>query len=174
VAHHSVTKKTSAAIGKANTIHEAAGLAALVILLGEHLTLLAIAVHESGNGPSRRLRETARGEFWPIRTHHGGTRVAVIADAVKAKIRQPPSGVLVGTFIASGEAEIGFQQTNELSHFPGVDYLGPMPAEFQDVTARSAGITMVSREREAARALLRFLTGAEAAPVIRKYGLDPL
>jgi molybdate transport system substrate-binding protein len=81
-----------------------------------------------------------------------------IADAVKAKIRQPPSGVLVGTFIASGEAEIGFQQTNELSHFPGVDYLGPMPAEFQDVTARSAGITMVSREREAARALLRFLT----------------
>jgi molybdate transport system substrate-binding protein len=97
-----------------------------------------------------------------------------IAETVKAKIKQPPSGVLVGTFIASGEAEIGFQQTNELSHFPGVDYLGPMPAEFQDVTARSGGITMVSREREAANALLRFLTASEAAPVIRKFGLDPL
>ena len=60
-----------------------------------------------------------------------------IADTVKAKIKQPPSGVLVGTFIASGAVEIGFQQTNELSHFPGVDYLGPLPAEFQDVTARS-------------------------------------
>jgi molybdate transport system substrate-binding protein len=96
-----------------------------------------------------------------------------IADTVKAKIRQPPSGVLVGSYIASGEAEIGFQQTNELSHFPGVDYLGPMPAEFQDITARSGGITMVSREREAAQALLRFLTAPEAAPVVRKYGLDP-
>jgi hypothetical protein len=40
VARHSVTKKTSAAIGKANTIHEAAGLDASVILLGEHLTAL--------------------------------------------------------------------------------------------------------------------------------------
>jgi len=97
-----------------------------------------------------------------------------IAETVKAKIKQPPGGVLVGTFIASGEVDIGFQQTNELSHFPGVDYLGPMPAEFQDVTARSGGITMVSREREASRALLRFLTAPEAAPVIRKYGLDPL
>jgi hypothetical protein len=49
-----------------------------------------------------------------------------------------------------------------------------MPAEFQDVTARSGGITMISREREAARALLQFLTAPEAAPVIRKFGLDPL
>jgi molybdate transport system substrate-binding protein len=96
-----------------------------------------------------------------------------IADAVKSRVKLPPSGTLVGTIIADGEADIGFQQTNELSHFPGVDYLGPLPAEFQDVTARSGGILVPSKEKSAAQQLLKFLSGPEAAPVIRKHGLDP-
>jgi molybdate transport system substrate-binding protein len=75
--------------------------------------------------------------------------------------------------IASGEADIGFQQTNELSHFAGVDYVGPLPAEFQDITRRSGGIMVGSKETEAARQLLKFISGPDAAPVIRKHGLDP-
>ena len=63
-----------------------------------------------------------------------------IADAVRPKLRQAPSTMLVGSIIASGEAELGFQQANELSHFPGVDYLGPLPAELQETTWRSGGI----------------------------------
>jgi molybdate transport system substrate-binding protein len=96
-----------------------------------------------------------------------------IADAVKSRVKLPPSGTLVGTIIADGEADIGFQQTNELSHFPGVDYLGPLPAEFQDVTLRSGGILVASKEKAAAQQLLKFLSGPEAAPVIRQHGLDP-
>ena len=96
-----------------------------------------------------------------------------IAEAVKSRVKLPPSGTLVGTIIAKGEADIGFQQTNELSHFPGVDYLGPLPAEFQDVTLRSGGILVASKEKVAAQQLLKFLSGPEAAPVIRKHGLDP-
>ncbi len=96
-----------------------------------------------------------------------------IADAVKSRVKLPPSGTLVGTIIANGEADIGFQQTNELSHFPGVDYLGPLPAEFQDVTLRSGGILVAAKEKAAAQQLLKFLSGPEAAPVIRKHGLDP-
>jgi molybdate transport system substrate-binding protein len=96
-----------------------------------------------------------------------------IADAVIPRLKQPPSGVLVGSIIARGEADIGFQQTNELSHFAGVDYLGPLPAEFQDITRRSGGIMVGSKEAEAARQLLKFISGPDAAPVIRKHGLDP-
>jgi molybdate transport system substrate-binding protein len=96
-----------------------------------------------------------------------------IAGAVEPKLKQPPSGVLVGSVIASGEADIGFQQTNELSHFAGVDYVGPLPAEFQDITRRSGGIMVGSKETEAARQLLKFISGPDAAPVIRKHGLDP-
>ena len=97
-----------------------------------------------------------------------------IAEAVKPRLKQPPSGTLVGSIIAGGYADIGFQQTNELAHFPGVDYLGPLPAEYQDVTRRSGGIMVISKETEAARQLLKFISGPEAAPVIRKHGLDPV
>src|SRR2546430_7567269 len=42
-----------------------------------------------------------------------------IAGEVKRKLKQTPSGVFVGTLIASGQTEIGFQQISELVHFPG-------------------------------------------------------
>ena len=63
-----------------------------------------------------------------------------IGEAVKAKTRQVPSGMTVGPIIASGEAEIGFQQVSELAHVDGVDYIGPLPAEVQNITVFSAGI----------------------------------
>lgn len=96
-----------------------------------------------------------------------------IADAIRSKLRQVPTTTLVASFIASGGAEIGFQQANEMSHHPGVDYLGPLPPELQETTWRSGGIMTGSREAGAGKALLEFLSGPEAAPVIRKHGLDP-
>ena len=41
-----------------------------------------------------------------------------IADQIKSKLKQTATGVFVGSIIASGEAEIGFQQVSELAHFP--------------------------------------------------------
>lgn len=97
-----------------------------------------------------------------------------IAEAIKPKLKQAPSTLFVGHIIASGEAALGFQQTNELSHFPGVTYLGPLPPELQEQTLRSGGIMTGSNVTAAARELLRFLSGPDAAPVIRKHGLEPL
>ena len=57
-----------------------------------------------------------------------------IADEVKPKLKQTPTGVFVGSIIANGDVEIGFQQVSELSHFPGVDYVGPLPADVQRYT----------------------------------------
>ena len=96
-----------------------------------------------------------------------------IADAVRPKLRQAPSTVLVGSIIASGEAEIGFQQANELSHFPGVDFLGTLPVALQETTWRSGGIMTGAKAPEAGRALLQFISGPTAAEVIRKHGLEP-
>src|SRR5207253_10772450 len=62
-----------------------------------------------------------------------------IAGEVKGKLKQTPSGVFVGTLIASGETEIGFQQISELVHFPGIDYVGPLPGALQRMTGLSAG-----------------------------------
>jgi molybdate transport system substrate-binding protein len=96
-----------------------------------------------------------------------------IADQVKGKLKQTPSGVFVGTLIANGEAEVGFQQISELVHFAGIDYVGPLPGELQRMTTFSAVIHSGAKERDAAQALVKFLTAPAAAPVIRKHGLEP-
>jgi molybdate transport system substrate-binding protein len=96
-----------------------------------------------------------------------------IADQVKPKLKQTQPGVLVGSIIASGEAEIGFQQVSELIHVPGIDFLGPLPADVQKITVFSAGIHGGAKEPEAAKSLVKFLTAPAAAPVFKKHGLEP-
>jgi len=96
-----------------------------------------------------------------------------IADQVKGKLKQTPSGVFVGTLIASGETEVGFQQISELVHFAGIDYVGPLPGELQRMTVFSAGIHTGTKQADATKALIKFITAPAAASVIRKHGLDP-
>jgi molybdate transport system substrate-binding protein len=96
-----------------------------------------------------------------------------VADQVKGKLKQTPSGVFVGNLIASGETEIGFQQIAELVHFAGIDYVGPLPGELQRMTVFSAGIHAGAKQPDAARTLMKFLTAPAAAGVIRKHGLEP-
>jgi molybdate transport system substrate-binding protein len=96
-----------------------------------------------------------------------------IADEVKGKLRQTPTGVFVGSIIASGEAEIGFQQVSELSHFAGVDYVGPLPADVQQFTTFASGIMAGAKEAEAAKALVKFVTAPAAAAAYKKRGMDP-
>jgi molybdate transport system substrate-binding protein len=96
-----------------------------------------------------------------------------VADQIKSKLKQTPSGVFVGTLIASGETEIGFQQIAELVHFPGIDYVGPLPGDLQRMTVFSIGVHAGAKQPDAAKALVKFLTAPAAAPVIRKHGLEP-
>lgn len=96
-----------------------------------------------------------------------------IADAIKGKLKQTPTGVMVGSIIAAGEVEIGFQQVSEISHFPGVDYAGPLPTPVQHTTVFSSGIMSGAKQPEAAKALVRFLTTPAAAAVFKKHGMEP-
>jgi molybdate transport system substrate-binding protein len=96
-----------------------------------------------------------------------------VAEQVAPKLKQTPTGVFVGTLVASGEAEIGFQQVSELSHFPGVDFVGPLPAEVQQTTAFASGLQAGAKEVDAARAWVRFLSAPAAAAAYRKRGLEP-
>jgi len=106
----------------------------------------------------------------------GFKKLGVAEEVAKKsrKVRGPPSGEPVAAVIARGEAEIGFQQVAELIHTPGVDLVGTVPAEIQPPTYFVGALTAHSRQPEAGTALLRFLSSAEAAPVITKDGLKPL
>jgi molybdate transport system substrate-binding protein len=95
-----------------------------------------------------------------------------IADQMKGKTKI--SEEAVGTLVASGDAEIGFQQISELLPVAGIDYAGPLPAGVQRETVFSAGIVSGARAPEAARALVRFFGSPAAAPIIRKTGLEPV
>jgi molybdate transport system substrate-binding protein len=96
-----------------------------------------------------------------------------VADAIKGKLKQTPTGVFVGNIVASGEAEIGFQQVSELAHFEGVDFVGPLPADIQEITVFSAGLQVGGKEAEAAKAWLKFLTAPAHAAAFTSRGLTP-
>jgi len=96
-----------------------------------------------------------------------------IADQIKDKVKQTPSGVQVGEIVGRGEADLGFQQVSELLHLKGIHYLGPLSADIQHITVFSAGLHTAATAPEAARALVKFLTAPEAAPIIRKTGMEP-
>jgi molybdate transport system substrate-binding protein len=97
-----------------------------------------------------------------------------IADQVLSKCRRIEAGERVGAVIARGEAEIGFQQISELLPVRGIDHVTPLPPEVQKVSVFSAGVAVSTRDSDAARALVRFLTSPEAARAITKSGLEPI
>jgi molybdate transport system substrate-binding protein len=80
----------------------------------------------------------------------------------------------VAAVVARGEAEIGFQQVSELIHVPGVTLVGTLPDEVQLATFFAGALARNVQQPEAASALIRFLSSAEAAPVILKAGLMPV
>jgi molybdate transport system substrate-binding protein len=96
-----------------------------------------------------------------------------IAGQVKPKMKQVPSGTRISTMIESGEAEIGFQQVSELIHEKGIDYLGSLPSDVQKITVFSAGLHTGAKETEAAKSLIKALTGPGAATVIKQHGMEP-
>ena len=96
-----------------------------------------------------------------------------IENEMKDKARMIPA-TPVGEIVAHGDAEIGFQQISELKPVPGIDIVGPLPADLQKITVFSAGIATASKEPEAGKALIKFLTSPAAAVETTKSGLDPI
>jgi molybdate transport system substrate-binding protein len=96
-----------------------------------------------------------------------------IADQLKPKLKQTPTGVFVGTITASGEVEIGIQQVSEMSQYPGVDYVGPLPGDTQKLTIFTSGLAAKAKQPEAAKALVKFTTSPSAAEAYKKRGMEP-
>jgi molybdate transport system substrate-binding protein len=96
-----------------------------------------------------------------------------LTEQLKAKIVPPVPNLPIGEVVARGDAEIGFQQVSELLPVKGIDYLGPLPADIQEITVFSAAVHKAAGEVDAAQALLRYLTAPEEAAVIRKTGMEP-
>lgn len=96
-----------------------------------------------------------------------------ILQEVKSKIVVAPPGVPVGSLVAKGESELGFQQLSELASLPGIDVLGPLPPEIQSLTTFSGGISANSQNPDAARLVLEYMASPATKDIKRRHGMEP-
>lgn len=94
-----------------------------------------------------------------------------IAEQMKGKTILVP-GAQAAEVVARGEAELGVGQASEIVPVPGVQLVGPLPGELASMTLFTAAIGVKSVSPEAARALIEFLTGSEAAPRFKAKGFE--
>jgi len=95
-----------------------------------------------------------------------------ILEQIRDRIVVPPPGVPVGSLVAGGAAELGFQQLSELMNLPGVRVAGPLPAEIQTITVFAGGISANCAEPAAARALLDYLASPAATAIKERFGMQ--
>lgn len=96
-----------------------------------------------------------------------------LGETLAPRLIQARPGVPVGSLVAGGEAELGFQQLSELMHLDGIALLGGMPPGLEIVTRFVGAIGAGSAQPEAARALLDFLGSDAGAALKQRHGMSP-
>jgi molybdate transport system substrate-binding protein len=96
-----------------------------------------------------------------------------IAAEVTPKVKLAAGGPngRVSVLVSSGEAEIGLQQVSELMSNPEVEVIGMLPAELQQITIYSAGVTTSAGQTGPAKAFIRPLAAPEAMTIYKTRGL---
>lgn len=95
-----------------------------------------------------------------------------IGDAIRAKALVIPRG-LTGERLAAGEVELAIQQLSELMVVPGIDVVGPFPAELNATTDFSAAIFTGSNHTAAVTRFIDALLSGEARADYTRTGLVP-
>jgi molybdate transport system substrate-binding protein len=96
-----------------------------------------------------------------------------LAEELEPKIVRLPGSVEVADAMTRGEADIAFLQVAEWLEVKGVTFVGPLPADIQEVTAISSGLNKKAVAPDAARALLEFLASPAADAAKARSGLTP-
>ena len=94
-----------------------------------------------------------------------------IAAEMKSKTVTRPGGY-IGRVVVSGEADVALQQIPELMAVPGLDVVGPLPAEVQKVFETSIGLVVKSVNAAAAEELIRFFLDTAHGPLFQSRGLE--
>ena len=89
------------------------------------------------------------------------------------KVVQASPGVPVGTLVARGEVELGFQQMSEFLEVQGIEVAGMLPAEIQSVTLFACGVGAQAGNEAGARDLIGYLTSPDTNGIKWKHGMEP-
>jgi molybdate transport system substrate-binding protein len=93
-----------------------------------------------------------------------------IAEAMKPKLR---GGINMQAAVASGEVEMTVNGIVPILRAPGIELVGPLPPDLQSYSIFTIGISPGSKQREAALALIQFLTSPAAIETFAKHGVEP-
>ena len=74
----------------------------------------------------------------------------------------------------TNEAELGFTQLSELLPIPGIDIVGPLSPDVQQITVFSVGLNIRASRPKEATSLIKFLTAPAAHSIIRRNGMEPV
>jgi len=95
-----------------------------------------------------------------------------IADVMKSKTVAFKQRSERFEAVARGDVEIGFNQISEIIAAQGVDLVGPLPAPIQNYTLFAGGIVATSKDQDAAKALIRFISSPVAQETWKSKGFD--
>ena len=96
-----------------------------------------------------------------------------IEQAVADRLVKASPGIPVGTLVARGEAELGFQQLSEFLGVTGIEIAGPLPPEVQSVTLFACGVCAQASNEAGARGLIAYLTSRDAEAPKTRQGMEP-
>jgi molybdate transport system substrate-binding protein len=96
-----------------------------------------------------------------------------IAETLKPRLVQAPPGVPVGTLVARGEVELGFQQLSELLPLPGITVVGNLPDDAAFITTFSAAPGLHTARAAEVQLLLACMNTPAAAEVKKRHGMAP-
>ena len=99
-------------------------------------------------------------------------RMGIAADVKPRIILAPGSGPATES-VAAGRAAMVITLFSEIVPTHGVEILGPLPGEYQSDIRFGAATSATSGNAEAAKALIAFLSGPKAAPVLKAKGIEP-
>ncbi len=94
-----------------------------------------------------------------------------IGEQMKAKTVAAKAPAEVAGAVAKGDADLALFIVNGL-RAPGVDYVGPVPAEFDSKLVFAAGIASKAKEPKAAQEFVKYMTSAPAFAAMKASGLD--
>jgi molybdate transport system substrate-binding protein len=96
-----------------------------------------------------------------------------ITEAMKSKIKPAQGGAGAMALLAKGDIDIGLTFISEIIIEPGVEVVGPLPRDISTPTALVGFVSTQAKEPEAAKALLAYLSGPEAAKIYKERGMEP-